>query len=183
MSTKTYEPGVQACIVQSKNATVDRSIGITDAQRDEIAMQTALMFILNRGKGNSITIRGKDDVQIQKVHATLLWMQRLPQNDLKTICKDLLKREWPKQSSLDISKLEIISKAPGPEAAGWGVLAKRQKGQDEAFIDEHMPGLITNPRSLFKLRLMDIKDELKPLKDPKDTQEIYGPTIRRGPGV
>jgi len=179
MSTKRYSSGAQACIVQSINSrgklsVVDQSIGITDDDADEVAMQTALMFILNRGRGNSIVLRGDEREKIEKVHATLLWMKYLPKDSFQTMVKDVLKGKLPKNSNLDISKLDIISNKSAPEIAK-GMMSKSQKTLDHEFIKMRMPHLDT---STLKKRLDDIKAEQKGLIDSKNTKEIIGPSVR-----
>jgi hypothetical protein len=169
VSTKTYQVDQQACIVQSKHATVDRSVGITAKEDlEEVAMQTALMFILNRGKGQSITIRGSDVAQIQRVHATLIWMKHLSKKDLKTMTQRLTGAS-SKNPNLDISKLNIISNASGPDAPRWG---KGQKNQEQEFIKGHMPCLL-DPSSAFKQKLINALGE-----EQSKPPDIYRPVIK-----
>jgi hypothetical protein len=170
MSTKTYKTGTTACITQSKNGIVAHSTHeLTPTEQNEVAMQTALMFILNRGKGQSITIRGSDSAQIQRVHETLIWMKHLSKKDLKTMTQRLTGAS-SKNPNLDISKLNIISNASGPDAPR---LVKGQKNQELEFIKVHMPCLLS-PSSAFKQQLIDALGEEQP-KPP----DIYGPGIKR----
>lgn len=181
LTSKTYAPGVQGCFVQTKGNIKDQSTGgaALGPHNDELAIQAAVMFVLNQKKGKPVIIRGADDEQIRRVHATLLWMKYQTKDTLTKICCDVLKGQLPKGTDLDLSKLEITSKCEGPKKGG---LITSQRTQDDAFINEFMPSLSTKT-TLFdqqKKQLMDLKDEHKTVDEPKSRTTILG--MSKGPG-
>lgn len=163
VATKTYindDDGstCQGALVQTKDKVRDLSKNVKNTEaNDELAVQAAIMAVLNREKGSPIVLSGSDKKQIQKVHATLLWMQSQTKDNLLKIMGD--KWHGRSKSELDLSDLKIISNTQGPYRAFKGI---RQGNEDRKFIEEHMPNLnkITNYAQI-KEQLISIKDEHK----------------------